>query len=294
MRDVSFVTVKNGSTHLNVAVQGDGPLIVCVHGWPELWYSWRHQMSYFSARGFTVAALDVRGYGGSSKPEEVSAYTLTELTSDVASVIDALGGGEAIVFGHDWGAPIAWNTARLFPTKVRAVAGLSVPYTPVGPQSSLLLWQALYPDKFFYQNYFVVEGVAEAELGADTADSVRKIYHSLSGAAAGVFSADKPVDAGLLDGVEAPTSFPSWLTEADLAVYSGALESGGWRGPLNRYRAQDLDAEQLGSRPEAELPQPACFIAGEHDPVRHFVPGVDLFDVASGSCRDFRGTTIIP
>ena len=137
MIDASFCTVRNGDIDLHVATVGSGPLILCIHGWPELWISWRHQMQHFSQLGFTVASMDVRGYGGSSKPKEISAYTLTQLCSDAAAVIDALGDGRAIVFGHDWGAPIAWNTARLHPEKVRAVAGLSVPYTPIGPGSSL-------------------------------------------------------------------------------------------------------------------------------------------------------------
>src|SRR6202790_4372158 len=103
---VNFVTVKNGPIDLNVAVEGRGPLILCVHGWPELWYSWRHQIAHFSELGYTVAALDVRGYGRSSKPQEIAAYSIRNLASDVAAAIDELGKGTAIVFGHDWGAPI--------------------------------------------------------------------------------------------------------------------------------------------------------------------------------------------
>src|SRR5512145_2800420 len=102
---MEFVTVEQGSIRLNVAVAGEGPLILCVHGWPELWYSWRHQLAHFSARGYTVAALDVRGYGASSKASPVAAYTLRKLALDVAAVIDRLGDGRAILVGHDWGAP---------------------------------------------------------------------------------------------------------------------------------------------------------------------------------------------
>src|ERR1700710_231623 len=132
---LDFVSVKNGSIDLNVAVAGEGPLIVCVHGFPELWYSWRHQIAHFSGLGYKVAALDVRGYGGSSKPSEIAAYSIRNLASDVAAVIDQLGGGTAILFGHDWGAPIVWNTALLYPGKVVAVAGLSVPFVPRGSAS---------------------------------------------------------------------------------------------------------------------------------------------------------------
>ena len=294
MFEPSFVTVHNGAIDLRVAVTGSGPLILCIHGWPELWYSWRHQMEHFAARGFTVAAMDVRGYGASSNPPEIEAYRLTELCADAAAVIDELGGGEAIVFGHDWGAPIAWNTARLHPDKVRAVAGLSVPYTPVGPVSPLELWRERYEGKFFYQLYIEQPGVVEAEVGADTASALRRIYYGASGDADRSLFVEKGPDAGLLDGTVDPDPFPEWMSPADLAVYVEAFEASGWVGPFNRYRAQGIDADELGSLPNGALQQPAAFVAGELDGVRHFVPGLDLFDFAPTFFTDFRGSTIIP
>ena len=293
---IEFVTVANGDINIHVAVQGEGPLIVCVHGWPELWYSWRHQMAYFAERGYQVAAMDVRGYGGSSKPDEIAAYSLVELTADVAAVIDALGGGHAVVFGHDWGAPIAWNTARLYPDKVTAVAGLSVPYLPVGPDDSLALWRERYTEqnKFFYQVYFADRGdEAEAELGADSLRSIRMIYYSASADGAGGFLGDKTADASMLDGLVDPDPFPDWASPEDLQVYGDAMAAGGWKGPLNRYRAQPYDAEQLGSRPDPNITQPAVFIGGALDMVRNFVDGLDLYDFAPLSCDDYRGTTIV-
>lgn len=294
MIDASFCTVRNGDIDLHVATVGSGPLILCIHGWPELWISWRHQMQHFSQLGFTVASMDVRGYGGSSKPKEISAYTLTQLCSDAAAVIDALGDGRAIVFGHDWGAPIAWNTARLYPEKVRAVAGLSVPYGPTGPTSSLEMWKQLYADRFFYQNYFQEPGVAEAEFGDDTARSLRMIYFSISGEGAGLFLQHKPVDATFLDGLVDPVPFPAWMSADELRMYAEAIEAGGWHGPLNRYRAQELDSTELGTLPDPVLTQPATFIAGELDAVRNFVPGIDIFSFAPSACADFRGSTLIP
>ena len=294
---VDFVTVTNGDIDLNVAVQGDGPLILCIHGWPELWYSWRHQMQHFSERGYKVAAMDVRGYGGSSKPNEIPAYTLTELASDAAAVIDALGDGTAIVFGHDWGAPIAWNTARLYPHKVTAVAGLSVPYFPVGPDDSLAQWRQVYTEqgKFFYQVYFADRAAgAEAELGADSLRSIRMIYYSGCGeAAGGPFMMERPVESRMLAGLTDPDPFPAWASDEDLQVYADAMHAGGWTGPLNRYRAQPLDAEQIGQMPDPNIKQPAAFIGGEHDMVRKFVEGIDTYEFAAMACDDYRGTTII-
>lgn len=291
-----FETVTNGDIEIRVAVAGSGPLMLFVHGWPELWYSWRHQMTHFADR-FTVAAMDVRGYGGSSKPTEIERYALTELCGDAAAVIEALGDdGTAIVVGHDWGAPIAWNTARLHADKVSAVAGLSVPYRPVGPVSSIELWKQVYEGRFFYQLYFQEPGVAEAELSADNARSLRMIWYSASADGRNGLIADKPADANMLDGLVDPDPYPAWSTPDDLAVYVEAFDAGGWTGPLNRYRAQGLDADQLGSLtdPPPEIAQPAAFIGGEFDPVRRFVSGVDIFAMADEYCSDFRGATIVP
>src|SRR5580658_4462260 len=199
---LDFITVQNGPIDLNVAVEGRGPLILCVHGFPELWYSWRHQIAHFSKRGYKVAAMDVRGYGGSSKPHEITAYSIRQLASDTAAAIDQLGGGTAILFGHDWGAPIVWNTALLYPNKVKAVAGLSVPYIPRGPMAFIEMAKAMYKDRFFYQLYFQEEGVAEAEFQADIPGALRKLYFAASGGApVDKLLQDKPADAKLLDGM---------------------------------------------------------------------------------------------
>jgi pimeloyl-ACP methyl ester carboxylesterase len=292
---MQFREVERGRIKLRVAVAGEGPLLLCVHGWPELWYSWRHQMRYFSERGYTVAAMDVRGYGGSSKPEEISAYAMRELAADVAAVARALSPDPVILFGHDWGAPIVWNTALMHPDAVRAVAGLSVPYRPAGDVMALALWEALYPDRFFYQLYFQQEQEPEAELSADCRRALRKIYYTLSGdAPRDEWLKRKPRNASLLDGLADPDPFPAWMSEEDLETYVEAFQAGGFRGPINRYRAQVLDFEELTEYRNAMVRQPACFIAGEKDPVRHFVPGSDLFADVGSACADFRGATLIP
>jgi len=292
---MKFTTVQNGTVTLNVATLGEGPLILCVHGWPELWYSWRHQIEHFAARGYTVAAMDVRGYGKSSKPPEIAAYSMRNLAGDAAAVIDQLGGGEAILFGHDWGAPIVWNTALLHRAKVRAVAGLSVPYGPRGDASFLKIAEALYAGRFFYQVYFQREGVVEAELEADIPTALRKIYYAISGdAPLNAWLAHKPADAALLDGMTDPRPFPAWMSEADLAVYVAAFRAGGFRGPINRYRAQEIDFADLAELAAKPVTQPSFFIGGERDAVRNFIPGMDLYANPGVACADFRGSVIIP
>jgi pimeloyl-ACP methyl ester carboxylesterase len=304
-RFVEVVNPAEDAITIRAAVKGDGDqVIVCVHGWPELWYSWRHQLEHFGApgSGYTVVAIDVRGYGGSSAPHAIADYTLTRICGDVAAVIDELGGGRpAIVLGHDWGAPIAWNTARLHPGRVSAVCGLSVPYFPITEDNPIDRWRALYTDqgKFFYQVYFQDEGVAEAELGADTLTSIRKIYYSASGDAhttgrGADFAREKPADAAMLDGLIDPDPFPAWCSAEDLRVFAEGIDAKGWRGPINRYRAQPLDATEIGPMPDPNLHQPAAFIGGEFDVVRGFASGVDPYDFAHLACDDFRGTTIVP
>ena len=223
---------------VRAAVEGTGPLVIMVHGFPELWYSWRHQIRAIADAGFRVVAPDVRGYGGSDKPHPIEAYDMIEMTSDVVGLIDALGEETAILVGHDWGAPICWNTALLHPNRVSAVAGLSVPYRPRGENSPIDLWKQLYEGRFFYQLYFQDEGVAEAELEADVRGALRKLYYIASGNPAPtelqVLATKLPED-DLLSGLPDPDPFPSWLNDEDIDYFVEAFTQGGFRGPLNRY-----------------------------------------------------------
>jgi pimeloyl-ACP methyl ester carboxylesterase len=289
-----FAMVETNGIRLRVTLAGRGPLVVLVHGWPESWYSWRHQITALAAAGYRVAAPDVRGYGGSDKPEPVEAYSIKELASDIAGLIEGLGEKQAILIGHDWGAPIVWNTSLFFPEKVRAVAGLSVPYTGRGPAPRLELFRNIYKDRFFYQIYFQEVGVAEKELEADVRTSLRKIYYWISGDGmkAGV-KAKKPVDAKLLDGLIDPDPLPAWLTPEEIDYYVGEFERGGFRGPLNRYRTSALDFDQQAAIADRRIEQPAAFIAGSLDPVLAFVPGVDLVAVMREKVADLRLVRII-
>jgi pimeloyl-ACP methyl ester carboxylesterase len=295
MSKVEFVTVQNGNTSLRVAIQGSGPLILCVHGWPELWYSWRHQMRHFAGLGYTVASMDVRGYGGSDKPAAVEAYTLAELAGDAAAVIRALSDSPAIVIGHDWGAPISYATAMLYPDQVAAVAGLSVPFRPASEVSLLDVATQVFADRFFYMLYFQQPDIPEAELEADIPAALRTIYYSASGdAPRGSFMPKKPADAGFLDGMATPDRMPAWMSDADLRVYAEAFADGGFRGPINRYRAQQLDFEASKAALGLQLAQPSCFIGGERDPVRAMISGMDMYADLEPGYRDLRVNELVP
>jgi pimeloyl-ACP methyl ester carboxylesterase len=293
----TFQIIDAGAVKLRAAVQGSGPLVVMVHGFPESWYSWRHQMAPLAEAGFTACAIDVRGYGGSDKPAAIEAYAMAPLVADVAAVIEALSpGAPAVVVGHDWGAPIAWNTALTRPDRVRAVAGLSVPYLGVPQRSFRELFEAAFTSKgrFFYQHYFQAPGVAEAELEADPRDSLRRFYYAISGdAPADCWPSDKPVGAPLLRGLVDPDPFPAWLSAADLDYYVGEFERSGFAGPLNRYRNHDADFAWLQAFKGRRIEQPALFIGGERDPVLSMMGRVDLMPLMKAEVPDLRGADIL-
>jgi pimeloyl-ACP methyl ester carboxylesterase len=267
-----------------------------VHGFPESWYSWRHQIGPVAALGYRVAAIDVRGYGGSDRPAAVEAYALEQLTADVAGVADALGGGEAILMGHDWGAPIVWNTALLYPEKIRAVAGLSVPYMPQGEKPFIDVVDEAFTQRgrFFYQVYFQDEGVAEAELEADVRGALRRFYYAISGDAPdGAWPPDKKHGDSLLDRLPDPDPFPAWLTDADIDYYAAEFERSGFRGPLNRYRNHRRDHAFL--RPHAATPirQPSLYVGGTRDLVLKMLPGVDMVAMMKPNLPDLRGAHLV-
>jgi pimeloyl-ACP methyl ester carboxylesterase len=272
-------TIATNGVNLRCAVEGDGPLVLMIHGWPESWYSWRHQIGPVRDAGYRVVVPDVRGYGGSDAPHAIEAYDMESLIGDVLGLIDHFGERQAILFGHDWGAPIAWNTTALHPDRVSAVAALSVPYSPRGRVSSIELWRQVYAGRFFYQLYFQEPGVAEAEFEADIRRALRRIYYAGSGdAPKGLFRADKRPDERMLDDLPDPAVLPAWLTEQDLDYYVAQFRQRGFRASLNRYRNQQRDWERLTALAGARITRPACFIAGRRDGVLKFVPGLDLVE----------------
>jgi pimeloyl-ACP methyl ester carboxylesterase len=258
--------ITNG-IKLNVAMQGEGPLVLLLHGFPESWYSWRHQFAPLAAAGYQVAAPDMRGYGRSDKPADISAYNQVEVTRDVIGLISALGHQQAVVIGHDWGAPTAWSCALHYPDQVRAVGALSVPFTPRADRPPLDTLKEVFKDVFFYQLYFQEPGVAEAELERDVRTSLRKFIHMASGENDNPsLMTTRPADADLLSDLLDPPQMGAWLTDEDLDFYVAEFERTGFRGPLNYYRNHNLTWELTEGAP-ARVEQPALFVAGSKDGV---------------------------
>lgn len=292
-----FHTIALANIELRVALEGDGPLVVMVHGFPESWFSWRHQIGPIAAAGFTACALDVRGYGGSGKPRSVAEYDMAHMIDDICGVIEALSPQDrAVLVGHDWGAPMVWNSALTRPDRVRAVAGLSVPYMGVPTRSFREVYEAVFTAKnrFFYQHYFQAEGVAEAELERDVRGFLRRFFYATSGDAAdGVWPTNKVVGDDLLTGLVDPDPFPPWLTVGDLDYYVTQFETSGFRGPLNRYRNHDRDFEFLKGFAGRRIEQPALFIGGTRDPAFNLAGRGDPIATMRREMADLRGADLL-
>lgn len=266
---VAHREVSVNGIDLHIAEAGEGPLVLLLHGWPESWYSWRHQFEPLAEAGFHVVAPDQRGFGGSACPERIDQYSILHMVGDAVGLIGALGGEPAVVVGHDWGAPVAWNTALLRPDLVRGVAGLSVPPTRRPPAPPLGILRQHFGEGF-YQNYFQQVGKPEAELGADPARSFRKLLAGRPAHPGLPALVVGPADDGLLDTLVEPETLPEWLSDEDVAVMVEQYAKSGWRGGLNLYRNIDRNWELLAAWQDALITVPALYVTGQRDVVRGF------------------------
>lgn len=261
--------IDAGGANIRVAIEGEGPLVLMVHGFPESWFSWRHQLGPIADAGFTAAAMDVRGYGGSDKPRDVGAYDMESLVADVAGVAHALQPNDpAILVGHDWGAPIVWNTALSRPGQVAAAAGLSIPYmgVPRRPFSDVIREAFTDKGQFFYQAWLQDVGPPEREAEADVRGFLRRFLFATCGEAPDGAWPEKRHGASLLEGLVDPQPFPSWLSDADLDYYVGEFMVSGFFGPMSRYRNYQRDFDWLQTFRGRTLDMPTLLIGGARDP----------------------------
>lgn len=268
---IELKTGKVGAIEMRYAEIGSGPLVVFVHGWPESWYSWRHQLKAVAAAGFRAVAPDMRGYGGTSKPEAIEDYSILHLVGDVVGLVRSLGEQQAVVVGHDWGAPVAWNSALMRPDLFRAVVGMSVMFNPPsGVRFMDFLKERGITD--FYMQYFQAPGVAEAALEKDVQSSIRRLSFTASGdfpeEARGF--ARIPAGGDILSNTIDPSTLPPWLSEADVDYYVGEFSRAGFRGGLNWYRNINRNADLLAPFHGMIIRQPSLFVAGARDGVLRF------------------------
>jgi pimeloyl-ACP methyl ester carboxylesterase len=248
------------------------PVVLC-HGFPELAYSWRHQIQPLADAGYHVIAPDQRGYGGSSTPERVEDYRIEELHADLLGLLDHHGYADAHFVGHDWGSFVVWEMALRHPERVRSVTGVSVPFIKFPlPPTDLFKMASNGGKDFFYILYFQQVGPAEKELEADTHRTMRMILWGASGDRAKTITempAPRPAEGtGFLDMMEEPPSpLPAWLTEEDVQVYADGFAKSGFFGPVSWYRNFDRNYETAKDLDPAVMTMPSFFIGGERDGV---------------------------
>jgi epoxide hydrolase A/B len=256
-------TISANRIELFLLEQGQGPLVVLCHGWPELSYSWRHQITDIAEAGFHVVAPDMRGFGRTSAPDDVGAYSIFDTVGDMVALVTALGEREAVIVGHDWGAPVAWHAALFRPDMFTRVAGLSVPPPFRGRARPLDSLSATGVTNFYWQ-YFQAPGVAETEFERDVATSMRKILGRGVSDPAALFVTE---DKGFLGNIPPVLTLPDWLSEADIAYFADAYQKSGFRGGLNWYRNLDRNWDLTAPWQGAQIHQPSLFIAGSRDSV---------------------------
>jgi pimeloyl-ACP methyl ester carboxylesterase len=257
-------TLTANGIEIFVREAGQGPLVLLCHGWPELSYSWRHQIGPIAAAGYHVVAPDMRGFGQTSAPMDINAYSIFDLVGDMVALVSALGEKQAVIIGHDWGAPVAWHAALFRPDIFTAVAGLSVPPPFRGRGRPL---ETLHKDGIdnFYWQYFQTPGVAEAEFERDVAFTMRAVVaRGFSDPAASLFI--QP-GKGFLGDPATERRLPDWITEDELSQFVDAYRKSGFRGGLNWYRNIDRNWELTAPWQGAKIHQPSLFIAGANDSV---------------------------
>jgi pimeloyl-ACP methyl ester carboxylesterase len=297
MTGLQHRTVDTNGIRMHLAEQGSGPLVLLCHGFPESWYSWRHQLRALAEAGFRAVAPDMRGYGQTDRPEAIDQYTLLHLIGDIVGLLDALGAETAVIAGHDWGAPVAWHAALLRPDRFRGVIGLSVPFRPWAPTRPTSVMPQT-SDALFYQLYFQTPGVAETELERDVRLTLRKMVYAISGDAPHGSDVDSigmvPRQGGLLTRLANPASLPPWFSAADLDFYAGEFARTGFRGGLNWYRNIDRNWELLAPFAGARVTVPALFIAGDRDLVLAFRGMDQLVANLSKFVPQLQKTLILP
>jgi pimeloyl-ACP methyl ester carboxylesterase len=268
---------------------------VLCHGFPELWYSWRHQITALADAGYRVFAPDLRGYGGSSAPKDVADYGSDKLTGDLCGLLDHYGYEQAAFSGHDWGSMVVWEMGRLHPDRVSSIYNMSVPYSQ-SPGPPTQIFEHIFAGKFFYMLYFQAVGPAEEEFEADPRLFLRTMLYSAGGegmANPNPLVVDAPREGTRFMDImtKAPDTLPAWLTEEDVDTYADAFKQSGFFGPVSFYRNLDANWERSKDIPASTYTMPTGFLTGSLDPVNFMMPGAA--DAMAAVLPNFKGGTVV-
>lgn len=294
---VTFRFIETNGIRMRIAEMGDaGPLVLLAHGWPESWYSWRHQIPALAKAGYRVVVPEMRGYGETDAPAQVDAYDIVQLAADMVGVLDALGEEKATIVGHDWGAVVAASTVLQYPDRFSSLVLMSVPHRGRSDSSPMATMKAQVGDNFFYILYHNEPGgVAEAEYDGDPRGLLSRLY----------LSPDSPRDApqitdpkrsagGMIGRIGASKGLPDWLTQEDLDFYVTQFEQTGFRGGVNYYRNFQRNWEITEHLGATKIEVPSLFIAGEKDMVIGGATEAVLKGVMESEMTDLRGIVIVP
>jgi pimeloyl-ACP methyl ester carboxylesterase len=290
--DHQFAQVNGIRMHYVEA--GKGPLVILLHGFPLLWYSWRRQIPALAAAGYRVVVPDQRGYGQTEAPESVRSYNITELVGDIVGLMATLGEKTAVVVGWDWGGEVAAHCALLRPDLFRAVGFVSRPFAPRQGIRPSVAWKKVFGEKVFYQQYFQAPGVADREMGRDIRTFMRGALYGLS---ADALPGDEwvfvyPPNTTMIETLKQPKALPTWLSQADLDYYAGEYARNGFTGPLNWYRNIDFDWESTSFLSGARIRQPALYLGGTEDPAIKW--GKAAYDQLEANFPNLRTKRLIP
>jgi pimeloyl-ACP methyl ester carboxylesterase len=281
--------IETNGVQLHTVEAGEpgAPVVVLAHGFPELAYSWRHQIPVLAAAGYHVLAPDQRGYGRSTRPEDIAAYNVADLSADLIGLLDDVGADKAVLIGHDWGAPVVWGSAQLHPDRVAAVVGLSVPPVPRAKIPPTQAFRTIFGENFFYMLYFQEPGVADAELAADPARTITRMLGglTLSDDPAAGLRMIQPGPAGFIERLPEQDGLPAWISADEVDHYVAEFTRTGFTGGLNWYRNLDRNWEAMADPPVATIDVPAMFIGGTADPVASFMRSDRATEVVTGPYR---------
>ena len=290
-------TIESNGIELRIAEAGEGPLVILVHGWPESWFSWRYQLQALALAGYRAVAPDMRGYGGSTNPDEIEDYNILQLTADVVGIVDALNEESATLVGHDWGAPIVWQTALLYPEIINAVVGMSVPYRGRSQNRPSRALRQSPDDDFSYTAYFQKPGVAESEFDAAPRSFIARLFTSRSPGTPTLpprVTDPRASAGGWLARLGEPERLPDWLSESELDYYANEFGRVGFRGGINYYRNSSRNWDLTSSLAGARIQQPALFIAGELDIVNRGATVEELRRVNQPNFVELHDVILIP
>lgn len=266
MKAVTVRMIETNGIRMRIAEAGEGPVVLLIHGWPESWYSWRHQLPALANAGFRAIAPDMRGYGGTDAPDSDGAYRFDIVADDIAGILDAVEEEAGTLVAHDMGAVVSWTAALLKPERFNGVMGISNPYRPIGERPFFEDVEPVVGDRFFYMLYHNEPGgIAEAEYDSNPRGLLERLYTSRDTPRAEPTITDPKRSAGGWIGrMGAPLERPAWLTEQDLDYYVAEFTRAGFRGGLNYYR--NLDSYwHLVRTLDRVIKIPSAFVCGADD-----------------------------